>query len=65
MNKAIKKLAISKLSGYIGGLFYLGFIGGAFINEWLAITSLCLAIIAVVVKLFFEVAFTYEAFKNE
>jgi len=65
MREIIKTLAKSKLSGYIAALFYLGFVGGAFINEWLAIVFLCLSIIAVIVSLYFEIAFTWRALKNE
>lgn len=65
MKTTIKTLAKSKLSGYLAFLFYLGFLGGAFINMWLAIGSLCLSIIAICVSLYFEIAFTWRALNDK
>ena len=62
--ETIRDLAKSKLSGYIAVVFYLSFLVLTFVNEWIVLLCLVLAIIAAVVKLYYEMKFTIEALKK-
>jgi len=65
LENGIRDLAKNKLSGYIAFLFYLLFLGAAFINAWLSFGFLCLAIITAIGAVFYEVKFTWKVLKNE
>ena len=66
METKIKDLAKSKLAGYIAFIFYLGFLGlAATGDEWFSLLCLVIAVVVAIIKIFYEVRFTWRVSKNE